>query len=435
MTTRIPPELIFHIVGFLQDSKPDLVACSLCCSALATVTRPLLFHTLRTNLDSGAAERFECLLESGPEVLTLIKRIDVDISDFEPDVNYRTIAAVSQTMASHPIQRTPPTLGIAIQAGGRSSRWFSRQLLSCLNPVIHRVTSLYLAFDFIAAVQFWDFVLEFPRLKSLTLGHIRLITGVRAPFHRESEISHITLKETALSSDARWFLSDHLLPLPSLTSLDVRFPTNFRTPRRLAEPHASTVRTLRFGMPIIPSPATSWNKLGDPRKFWVINPVCYVTLTPPVKAIAEFISQFTNLETLTFQGLFAPRLRVQQSPFTLEWIPVALSAVSSALRKLTMEVVAGHLSYLDIIPWSAVDERLAHQLQSVTVVEVLVATPAGVNYLLDNVPQEMEKRLPLAARRGVLRCSAVSEHPHDNIWCVFPRFFAPADILSHSNYL
>jgi len=75
-----------------------------------------------------------------------------------------------------------------------------------------------------------------------------------------------------------------------------------------------------------------------------------------------------------------------------------------------------------------VDERLARQLQSVTVVEILVATPVGVNYLLDNVHQQMEKRLPLAVRRGVLRCSAVAEHPYGSNWCVFPQFFAPADI-------
>jgi len=91
-----------------------------------------------------------------------------------------------------------------------------------------------------------------------------------------------------------------------------------------------------------------------------------------------------------------------------------------------MEVVTGHLSYLDIIPWSAIDERLAHQLQSVTVVEILLATPVGVNHLLENVHQEMEKRLPLAAQRGVLWCSAVAEHPYN--WCVCPRSFASADV-------
>ena len=268
MTIRIPPELIFHIVGFLQDSKPDLFACSLCCSALAAVTRPLLFRTLRTDLEAGAAERFECLLESGPEVLTLIKRIDANVLNLKPDVNHRTIAAVSKTMASHPTQHTPPTLGMTIQASGTSFRRFSQQLLSRLDQVVHQVTSLDLTLCFVENIQFADFVLEFPRLKSLTLGHISLINGVRASSHRESGISHITLRETALCSGIRWFISDRFLPLPSLTSLDVRFPTSFRTPERLAEAHAPTVRTLRFGIPIIPSPTRSWNELtGDARKF------------------------------------------------------------------------------------------------------------------------------------------------------------------------
>ena len=268
MTIRIPPELIFHIVGFLQDSKPDLFACSLCCSALAAVTRPLLFRTLRTDLEAGAAERFECLLESGPEVLTLIKRIDADVSNLKPDANHRTIAAVSKTMASHPTQHTPPTLGMTIQASGTSFCRFSQQLLSRLDQVVHQVTSLDLTLCFAENIQFADFVLEFPRLKSLTLGHISLINGVRASSHRESGISHTTLRETALCSGIRWFISDRFLPLPSLTSLDVRFPTSFRTPERLAEAHAPTVRTLRFGIPIIPSPTSSWNELtGDACKF------------------------------------------------------------------------------------------------------------------------------------------------------------------------
>lgn len=76
-----------------------------------------------------------------------------------------------------------------------------------------------------------------------------------------------------------------------------------------------------------------------------------------------------------------------------------------------MEVVAAHASYLDIISWSVIDEMLAGQLQYVTIVEILLATPVGTPYLLENVHQEIGKRLPSAARRGVLRCSAVAEHP------------------------
>ena len=102
---------------------------------------------------------------------------------------------------------------------------------------------------------------------------------------------------------------------------------------------------------------------------------------------------------------------VQRLPVTFEWIPIALNGASPTVQKLIMEVVAGNISNLDAIPWSAIDEKLAHQLQSVTTVEILLATPIGTGYLLENGHQEMGKRLPLAAQRGVLRCFAVAEHP------------------------
>ena len=76
-----------------------------------------------------------------------------------------------------------------------------------------------------------------------------------------------------------------------------------------------------------------------------------------------------------------------------------------------MELVANQLSHLDVIPWSAIDEIFSHELRSVNTVEILLATPFGKNRLLDSVYQDMEKKLPLAAQRGVLRCSAVAEHP------------------------
>ena len=76
-----------------------------------------------------------------------------------------------------------------------------------------------------------------------------------------------------------------------------------------------------------------------------------------------------------------------------------------------MEVVASQLSHLHVIPWSAIDGILAHQLQSVTTVEILLATPVGATHLLENIFQDVEKMLPLAARRRVLWCSAVAEHP------------------------
>ena len=136
--------------------------------------------------------------------------------------------------------------------------------------------------------------------------------------------------------------------------------------------------------------------------------LCCTTLTPPFKASAEFISQFSNLKALTFQGLLVPET---QHTVTFEWIPLALRGVAPTVRKFTMEVVTNHLSHLHAIPWSAIDEVLASQLQSVVIVEILLATPIRVNRLFDNVFQDMEIRLPLAAQRGVLRCSAVSGFP------------------------
>lgn len=129
------------------------------------------------------------------------------------------------------------------------------------------------------------------------------------------------------------------------------------------------------------------------------------------KATTEFISQFRNLEALTFQGLFVPSAPIQQHPITFEWIPIVLCDVSPTVRKFTMELVANQLSHLDVIPWSAIDEIFSHELRSVNTVEILLATPFGKNRLLDSVYQDMEKKLPLAAQRGVLRCSAVAEHP------------------------
>jgi hypothetical protein len=126
-------------------------------------------------------------------------------------------------------------------------------------------------------------------------------------------------------------------------------------------------------------------------------------------AIEEFISRFSNLDTLTLQGLYVPN----GSPHTITfaWVPVALNGVPPTVRKLTVEIVVGHLSHLDIFLWSAMDEILASRLQSVAIVEVLLATPIGKTFLLDNVYRDIERRLPLAAQRGVLRCSAVAEHP------------------------
>ena len=130
-----------------------------------------------------------------------------------------------------------------------------------------------------------------------------------------------------------------------------------------------------------------------------------------IKAAGEFISRFSNLEKLTLQGLVMPSGPVEKIPITFEWIPIVLRRVSLTVRRFTMEVVASNLLQLSLIPWSDIDEILAYQIQSVTIVEVLLATPIGTIGLLENVYQDMEKRLPLAAQRGVLRCSVVVEHP------------------------
>lgn len=76
-----------------------------------------------------------------------------------------------------------------------------------------------------------------------------------------------------------------------------------------------------------------------------------------------------------------------------------------------MEIIVTRLPYLDVIPWSAIDEVLSHHLRPVTTVEILLATPIGATHLLENAYQAMGERLPLATRRDVLRCSAVAEHP------------------------
>ena len=130
-----------------------------------------------------------------------------------------------------------------------------------------------------------------------------------------------------------------------------------------------------------------------------------------IKAAGEFISRFSNLEKLTLQGLVMPSGPVEKIPITFEWIPIVLRRVSLTVQRFTMEVVASNLPQLCLIPWSDIDEILAYQIQSMIVVEVLLATPIGTIGLLENVYQDMEKRLPLAAQRGVLRCSAVAEHP------------------------
>jgi len=264
MTTKIPLELTFHVISFLQDDKAALSACSLCCSALAAVSKPLLFHTLRTGLDHKAIDRFECLLESGAAILPLIKRIDVPIPNFGPGEDLCAIGPISRILSR---QDTPPALNIAIRPICLSLYQSVRLILPRLDPVVHWVTSLELdKLDLTGGdVQFWDIVLAFPKLKSLTLGCV-MVRGDRDRItsHCESEISHLSLRRSALDGvwDVRRFLADHPPSLPSLASLDVRFPTVLdRTSIRFGEQYGPTVRTLRFGVLIAHHPTMDWGEL------------------------------------------------------------------------------------------------------------------------------------------------------------------------------
>jgi len=88
-------------------------------------------------------------------------------------------------------------------------------------------------------------------LTTLILGYVSMRTEmVQISPKRVLGVSHITLKKSALDGACNigWFLTYHHLPLPSLTSLDVRFPTKpYRGPSRLGEQYGATVRSLRFG--------------------------------------------------------------------------------------------------------------------------------------------------------------------------------------------
>ena len=270
MTIRIPLELIFYTISFLQDNKAALSVCSLCCSALATFSRSLLFHTLRSGT-TPLPNRFERILESGSGLLPFIKRIDVAVATRDDNIDQHTIAVISQIMGHRCVQDTPPALKIAIRPVGHvvPSRCFPMKSLLPLDPVAHWVTCLELdQVWFSRGVQFWDTVLEFPKLKTLILGCLGCMDGGPISSHHKSEISHISLKTPAFEGrhNTCLFLAQHPLPLPSLTSLDVRLPAVLdRTPIRFGEVYGRTVRTLRFGVADALHPINMWDKLA--RKF------------------------------------------------------------------------------------------------------------------------------------------------------------------------
>jgi len=266
MLTTLPPELVFHIITFLQDDKPTLSACSRCCSALATVSRPLLFHTLYVNVEPQAVIRFETLLESGMAVLPFIKKIDVSIPTLHPEVNQRTMTAISRIIARIQTQDTTPELKLAARPYMSLFR-LGVLFLPCLDSARPWVTSLELdQIDLGTDMHFWTVVRMFPNLKTLILGYVSMpMEMVHLSPQQASGVFHLTLKKSALDGDCNigWFLIHHCLPLPSLTSLDVRFPTRpDRGPGRLGEQYGATVRSLRFGVVISRDLTTDWDKLA-----------------------------------------------------------------------------------------------------------------------------------------------------------------------------
>ena len=273
MITSLPPELIPCIIDFLHDNKAVLSACSLCCSTLAAISKPLLFHTLRTPLDSEAADRFEHLLESDPTLLPLVKRIEMTVSESCKSGADRTIEAISRIMTRCHAQHITPTLDIVIRPNQSSPYRFVESIMPWLTRVVNSVTSLELdKLHFVEDIQFRNFVLQFRMLKSLVLGRVNVQqSGVYTPSHPESTISHLSLQEASLGGGCNipWFLANHPIPFPSLTSLDVRFRSVAldRDSLRFGEHYGSIVRTLRFGLLMFRHPTNFLDQFLH-RKFW-----------------------------------------------------------------------------------------------------------------------------------------------------------------------
>jgi len=268
MSTTLPPELIFHIVTFLQGDKPTLSACSQCCSALATITKPLLFHTLHANVEPHAVTRFESLLESGMAVLPLIKKIGVSIPTPNPEVNQRTMMAISRIITHRHMQGAAPELKLATRPPRASFFRLGQWFLPCTDVARPWVTSLELdQIDLGGDVRFWAIVRMFPNLATLILGYVSMpAETLHISPQPASGVSHLTLKKSALNDDRcniGWLLIHHQLPLPSLISLDVRFSTwPGQGLSRLGEQYGATVRSLRFGAVIRRDLTTEWYKLA-----------------------------------------------------------------------------------------------------------------------------------------------------------------------------
>jgi len=194
----------------------------------------------------------------------------VAIPTVDLDMDLHTIGVLSQIMGHRSVQDAPPALKIAIRPKVLSHlQRLGPPSLPPLDPVAHWVTSLELdQLDLSKGVQFWHLVLEFPKLKSLILGCVDGGAEVPISSHHELEICHISLKHTALDGSCNicLFLVENPLPLPYLTSLDVRFPTALdSTAVRFAGRYGATVKKLRFGAAVLRYLKNKWDKLA--RKF------------------------------------------------------------------------------------------------------------------------------------------------------------------------
>ena len=253
---RIPLELLIYIFSFLQDNKTALSACSLCCSSFSAASRPLLFHTLRTRTNPEATDRFKRILRSGPSVLPLIKRIDV-VSFLGASADTLQVISKIATRRRRHARHTPLALNVVIQPTSPRSHSFMDSTQLRLSPVVNWITSLELGgLDVAKDTRFWYLILSFHALKSLVLGRVNVSeVGAQVPSCCKSEISHLSLRPPALEESGCnicRFLTDHPMPLPSLTSLDARFPDSFGWgPIRFGEHHGPKIRTLRFGIPAI----------------------------------------------------------------------------------------------------------------------------------------------------------------------------------------
>lgn len=237
---------------------------------MAVVTKPLLFHTLRMVLQSlSPPDRFDDILETGSAVWPLIKRINLAVPTYQPVVDRSEIVSISWMMIYIQQQGAAPELRLTTQPARRGPlSQFGRMVLPYLEPVHDWVTSLELdQVNLTGDIHIWSIILAFPKLTSLILGCVNMEKELVhiSPQSEASTISHLTLRKTALDdrSNIPWLFASHTLPFPSLTSIDVRFPTALdRSSTQFGEQYGAAVTTLRFGVVIVRGPTANQNKLA-----------------------------------------------------------------------------------------------------------------------------------------------------------------------------